>query len=116
MLIEDLNLSLRTYNCLKRKGIDTVEQMMEMTDEELLCIRGFGAVCLREVRTTRFLPWTYRSADQAGGKPMRKHNPKRIRYFEKCRHCGGDIQPGSPWGGYCCSYCRIMGGTRNGRE
>ena len=51
MLIEDLNLSLRTYNCLKRKGIDTVEQMMGMTDEELLCIRGFGAACLREVRT-----------------------------------------------------------------
>ena len=50
MLIEELNLSVRTYNCLKRKGINTVEQLMGMSDDDLLRIRSFGAGCLKEVR------------------------------------------------------------------
>lgn len=50
MRIEELNFSVRTYNCLKRKRIDTVDQLMEMSDADLLKIRNFGAGCLREVR------------------------------------------------------------------
>lgn len=48
MDIELLNLSLRTYNCLKRAGIETVEQLEMSTDAELVSIKGFGAKCLDE--------------------------------------------------------------------
>lgn len=50
MLIEEMKFSARTYNCLKRKKIDTVEQLAEMTDDDLMEIRSFGAGCLKEVR------------------------------------------------------------------
>lgn len=50
MLIEELNLSVRTYNCLKRKKINTVEQLMGMSDDDLMGIRSFGAGCLKDVR------------------------------------------------------------------
>lgn len=50
MKIEELKFSVRTYNCLKRSRIDTVEQLQVMTDDELKKIRGFGLKCLKEVR------------------------------------------------------------------
>lgn len=50
MKIEELQFSLRVYNCLKRKGIDTVEQLKTMSDDDLLKIRCFGIGCLKEVR------------------------------------------------------------------
>lgn len=49
MLIEKLNLSVRTYNCLKRGKIDTVEQLREKSDDDLMAIRCFGISCLKEV-------------------------------------------------------------------
>lgn len=50
MKIEELKFSVRTYNCLKRKGYDTVEQIRSASDDDLLNIRGFGIGCLKEVR------------------------------------------------------------------
>lgn len=50
MKIEELHFSARVYNCLKRKGIDTVEQLKIMSDADLLQIRYFGIGCLKEVR------------------------------------------------------------------
>lgn len=50
MKIEELHFSVRTYNCLKRSRIDTVEQLQVMTDDELKQIRGFGWKCFNEVR------------------------------------------------------------------
>ena len=50
MKIEELHFSVRTYNCLKRSRIDTVEQLQVMTDDELKQIRGFGLKCFKEVR------------------------------------------------------------------
>lgn len=49
MKIEDMNFSVRTYNCLKRGKIDTVEQLRETSDEDLMAIRCFGIACLKEV-------------------------------------------------------------------
>lgn len=49
MLIEKLNFSVRTYNCLKRGKIDTVEQLREKSDDDLMAIRCFGISCLKEV-------------------------------------------------------------------
>jgi DNA-directed RNA polymerase subunit alpha len=40
--IEELNLSVRAYNCLKRSGLMTVGQVLERSDEELLALRNFG--------------------------------------------------------------------------
>jgi DNA-directed RNA polymerase subunit alpha len=40
--IEDLSLSVRAYNCLKRSGLMTVGQVLEKGEEELLSLRNFG--------------------------------------------------------------------------
>lgn len=40
--IEDLSLSVRAYNCLKRSGLMTVGEILEKSDEELLALRNFG--------------------------------------------------------------------------
>ena len=45
-----LELSCRSYNCLRRAGIDTVEQLLGVSEEQLLDIRNFGETSLREVR------------------------------------------------------------------
>ena len=50
MKIENLNFSVRVYNCLKRAGIDTVEQLEKMSDNDLMALRNFGVSCLAEVR------------------------------------------------------------------
>ncbi len=42
MSVEDLNLSMRTYNCLKRSGITKVGQVLRMDRKELLSLRNFG--------------------------------------------------------------------------
>jgi hypothetical protein len=49
-MIDELGLSVRTMNCLRRKGIRTKNQLMSMSDEELMNVRGFGKHCLAEVR------------------------------------------------------------------
>jgi DNA-directed RNA polymerase subunit alpha len=48
--IEDLDLSVRSYNCLKREGVATVGELMDKTDQELLEIRNFGSKSVDEVK------------------------------------------------------------------
>ncbi len=50
MPIEDLDLSVRSYNCLKRERITTVGQLVERTEEDLLDIRNFGQKSIEEVK------------------------------------------------------------------
>ncbi|HXG42737.1 MAG TPA: DNA-directed RNA polymerase subunit alpha [Dehalococcoidia bacterium] len=50
MPIDDLDLSMRTYNCLRRSGITTVGQVLERTEEELLSLRNFGRKSYEELR------------------------------------------------------------------
>ncbi len=50
MPIDDLDLSMRTYNCLRRSGITTVGQVLERTEEELLALRNFGRKSYEELR------------------------------------------------------------------
>jgi DNA-directed RNA polymerase subunit alpha len=50
MLIEELELSVRTYNCLKREGISAVGELRRKTEPELLEIRNFGQKSVDEVR------------------------------------------------------------------
>lgn len=50
MPIEQLELSQRTYNCLKRSQITKVGQILQMTEDELLSLRNFGQKSLVELR------------------------------------------------------------------
>ena len=47
--IEDLDLSVRSYNCLKRAGIHSVRQLVEFSENDLLNIRNFGVKSIEEV-------------------------------------------------------------------
>ena len=49
MSIEDLDLSVRSYNCLKRAGINTVEDLANKTEEEMMKVRNLGRKSLEEV-------------------------------------------------------------------
>jgi DNA-directed RNA polymerase subunit alpha len=49
--IEDLNLSVRAYNCLKRSGLMTVGQVLEKSEDELLALRNFGRKSYDELKT-----------------------------------------------------------------
>lgn len=50
MKIEELGLSARAYNVLKRGRIDTVEQLQQLSDDDLLCFRNMGVGTLKEIR------------------------------------------------------------------
>lgn len=49
MSIEDLELSVRSFNCLKRAGIATVEDITNMTEQEMMKVRNLGKKSLDEV-------------------------------------------------------------------
>lgn len=48
--VEDLELSVRSYNCLKRQGIDTLEQLVECSEVDLMNIRNFGSKSIEEIK------------------------------------------------------------------
>ncbi|MHB9146535.1 MAG: DNA-directed RNA polymerase subunit alpha [Symbiobacteriia bacterium] len=50
MTIEELDLSVRSYNCLKRAGINTVAELVSKTDEEMMKVRNLGKKSLEEVK------------------------------------------------------------------
>ncbi len=49
MTIEELDLSVRSYNCLKRAGINTVEDLTNRTEEDMMKVRNLGRKSLEEV-------------------------------------------------------------------
>ncbi len=49
--VEDLNLTVRSYNCLKREGIHTVGELVSRSKQDLLDIRNFGEKSIEEVQT-----------------------------------------------------------------
>lgn len=50
MTIEELDLSVRSYNCLKRAGINTVEELAKRTEDDMMKVRNLGKKSLEEVR------------------------------------------------------------------
>ncbi len=48
--IEEMDLTVRSYNCLKREGVQTVGELVEKTEEDLLEIRNFGQKSIDEVK------------------------------------------------------------------
>lgn len=49
MTIEDLDLSVRAYNCLKRAGINTVQELTQRNEDEMMKVRNLGKKSLEEV-------------------------------------------------------------------
>lgn len=54
MMIEDLDLSVRSYNCLKRAGIQTVEELTQRSEDEMMRVRNLGKKSLKEVKDKLF--------------------------------------------------------------
>ena len=50
MTIEELDLSVRSYNCLKRAGINTVQELTDKTEPEMMKVRNLGRKSLEEVK------------------------------------------------------------------
>ena len=50
MTIEELDLSVRSYNCLKRAGINTVQELANKSEEEMMKVRNLGRKSLEEVQ------------------------------------------------------------------
>jgi len=50
MTIEELDLSVRSYNCLKRAGINSVEELVRRTEEDMMKVRNLGKKSLQEVK------------------------------------------------------------------
>lgn len=81
--IDDLDFSVMTYNCLKRAGIDTVEQLCKMTEVEVIKIRNISGRYLNEIKETL----------ASIGKGLRvqdnKGNPEETeesKIFDNCKH------------------------------
>ena len=49
MTIEELDISVRSFNCLKRAGIDTVEDLVNKTEDDMIKVRNLGKKSLEEV-------------------------------------------------------------------
>ena len=67
--IEDLSLSVRAYNCLKRSGLMTVGQVLEKSEDELLGLRNFGRKSYDELRD-RLIELGYVDPDAEGLVPL----------------------------------------------
>lgn len=50
MMIEDLDLTVRSYNCLKRAGIQTVDEITQKSEDEVMRIRNLGKKSLKEIK------------------------------------------------------------------
>ena len=50
MTIEELDLSVRSYNCLKRAGIQTVLELTQRSEEDMMKVRNLGKKSLKEVK------------------------------------------------------------------
>ena len=50
MTIEELDLSVRSYNCLKRAGINTVLELANKSEDDMMKVRNLGRKSLEEVR------------------------------------------------------------------
>ena len=50
MPIEDLDLTVRSYNCLKRAGIQSVDELTQKTEDEMMRIRNLGKKSFKEIK------------------------------------------------------------------
>lgn len=50
MTVEELDLSVRSYNCLKRAGINSIEELTDKTESEMMKVRNLGKKSLTEIK------------------------------------------------------------------
>lgn len=50
MTVEELDLSVRSFNCLKRANINTVEELVDKSEAEMMKVRNLGKKSLEEVQ------------------------------------------------------------------
>jgi len=50
MTVEELDLSVRSYNCLKRAGINSVDELIRKTEEDMMKVRNLGKKSLQEIK------------------------------------------------------------------
>jgi DNA-directed RNA polymerase subunit alpha len=50
MTIEDLDLSVRSFNCLKRAGINTVAELVQKSEDDMMKVRNLGRKSMEEVK------------------------------------------------------------------
>ncbi|HXK32833.1 MAG TPA: DNA-directed RNA polymerase subunit alpha C-terminal domain-containing protein, partial [Dehalococcoidia bacterium] len=67
MPIEELNLSVRAYNCLKRSGLMTVGAVLEKSEDELLSLRNFGRKSYDELKDKLIEMGLLQPGDEDGG-------------------------------------------------
>ena len=56
--MKNLDLSVRSYNCLKRAGINTVQELANKTEEDMMKVRNLGRKSLEEVKAEIRRTWT----------------------------------------------------------
>ncbi|MBR6252929.1 MAG: hypothetical protein IKR04_03725 [Clostridia bacterium] len=54
MTIEELDLSVRAYNCLRRAGIFTVQDLIDMTEDDMMKVRNLRRESFEEVKEKLF--------------------------------------------------------------
>ncbi|AWB81273.1 DNA-directed RNA polymerase subunit alpha [Corynebacterium yudongzhengii] len=87
MPIEDLNFSVRSYNCLKRQEIHTIGELAECTESDLLDIRNFGQKSINEVKIKLAqLDLTLKDAPE-------DFDPSELEGYDA--ETGGYIEPGT---------------------
>jgi DNA-directed RNA polymerase subunit alpha len=65
MTLQDMELSIRSYNCLHNDGLETAGEIDAKTDRELLCLANFGRRSLWEVREViKYLKGEYNEFDE----------------------------------------------------
>ncbi len=74
--IEELNLSVRAYNCLKRSGLMTVGAVLEKSEDELLALRNFGRKSYDELRD-KLISMSFLKPDEDGGGFRMSASPSR---------------------------------------
>jgi DNA-directed RNA polymerase subunit alpha len=72
--IEDLDLTVRSYNCLKREGIHTVGELVGRSEADLLDIRNFGSKSIDEVKAKLVSMGMSLKDSPAGFDPTQHHN------------------------------------------
>ena len=64
MTIEELDLSVRSYNCLKRAGINSVQELTDRTEAQMMKVRNLGRKSLVEIQEKmNALGLSFRSED-----------------------------------------------------
>lgn len=96
--ISELGLGIRAYNCLRRTGINTVEEVAELSNDDLLSIRHMGVKAIDDVRNRLKIFMGTPTYDD-----LKSENEKLRRLLLCVMNCNSDHGD--------CELCPIKGGN-----